>query len=388
MAKKKKDEVKELEQTQGTFKLKGLAKNLDRDNAYEEAVKTDGPHNGEVFRKLNIGIQTSENNQIRVGMFSYEPELVFMWNSEKKKKDKSYKGDRVPWDEYLEQKDILKENGSAVLQARVGVEYNDNDKLESHGLTTFEASELIHENIDNDDSVYVEGQISYSQYEDRSGKKQTGVNYNLNRLFLAKDDFDLEDEEYEEQNYYEQQFVYVDSNIVKDEKKLYVIGRIIDYRKNVIDTTFVVNYGEDEGMERLAKNIKKQFKFGDLVTVFGEILNQAIEREAEDEDSGDLTSLGGKSQPSYAKRTSYDYNREMTIDGVLEWKKGHYTEEDFANNETVVEEEEDEDLSSELGGKKRKKFESVDEDEDMEDDPFSDDDPFGDDDDEEEDDIF
>jgi len=372
-------ESKELQQTRGTFKLKGLVKGIDRDNAYEEGIRTGGKYDGVPYRKLNIGLQTEPNNQIRLGLFAYEPEEVFMWNSAKKKKDSSYKGERVPFEQYLETKEVLKENGTAVLQTRVGVDYDEKGKLQSEGMTSYEASELIYENIDNDEGAFIEGQISYSTFTNRGGDEVTGTNYNVERFFKAKEPFDLKDEKYEAQNYYEQQFVFVDSMIDKEKKKLIVVGRVIDYHKNTIDVQFSVNYGEDEDMGKLAKNISKKFKFGDLVTVFGEILNQAIEEEVEEEEDNALASLGGKAQPSYATRTNKTYNREMTIDGITQWEKAYYSVDDFEANELV--EEVKDNLTSELGGKTKKKVESPDPFDDEEDsDPFSD--PFSDDEDE------
>lgn len=371
--------AKELEQTRGEFKIKGLVKGIDRDNAYEEGVRPDGRHAGRTFRKLNLGVQTSEDNQLRLGMFSYEPDEVFLWNNEKRKKDKDYKGERMPYDEYLQKKDILKANGTAVLQARIGVDTDEDGKLITHGLTSYEASEEIYDNVDNDDSVYVEGQISYSEYKNRQGDMTTAVNYNINRLFKASNDFDLRAESYEKQDYYEQQFVYVDSMVDKSKKQLIVIGRIIDYRKNTVDTNFVINYGEDKSMSKLAENVRKKFKFGDLVTVFGQLVNRTVEQDVEEEEDDLLSALGGKSQPSHAKRANFTYEREMTIDGVLEWERGFYTEDDFYNNELV--EEDDDNLASELGGKKPKKNDNPfsESDDSDDEDPFADEgDPFDD----------
>lgn len=377
--------AKELEQTRGSFKLKGLVKGIDRDNAYEEGVRPDGKYAGTTYRKLNIGLQTDPSNQVRLGLFSYEPEEVFMWNSAKKQKNKDYKGERIPFDEYLNKKEVLKENGTAVLQSRVGVEYDEKGKLQSEGLTSFEASEMIYDNIDNDDGAFIEGQISYSSFKNQAGDDVTGTNYNIDKFFKAKSPFDLDDEEYDVQNYYEQQFVYIDSMIDKANKKLLVTGRVIDYRKNTIDTTFVVNYGDDPDMGKLAKNINKKFKFGDLMTVYGEILNQTVETEVEDEEDDDvLSSLGGKAKPSYATRANVSYNREMTIDGVGQWEKGYYSVEDFEENGLVVEEKESkkkDDLTNELGGKSKKKQEDPFDD-------FDDEDPFLDSDDDDNDDLM
>lgn len=373
--------AKELEQTRGEFKVKGLIKGIDRDNAYEEGVQTQGANSGRGYRKLSLGLQTSEDNQLRLGMYSYEPENVFLWNNEKKKKDPKYKGEYLPYGEYLQKKEILKANGTAVLQARVGVDTDEDGKILSHGMTTYEASEEIYDGVDNDDSVYVEGQISYSKYKDRNNDEQVAVNYNINRLFKAKNDFDLRAEDYEAQDYYEQEFVYVDSMLDKENEKLVVIGRIIDYRGNTVDTEFIVNYGGDKNMAKLAQNIKKRFKFGDLVKAFGQLVNRTVETEVEEEDDDLLSALGGKAQPSHAKRANFSYEREMTIDGILDWQKKYYTEEDFYANEIIEEEDEEEnELSDELGGKSAPKNDNPfadDEDED-DDDPFSDD-PFADD---------
>lgn len=362
-------EEKKLEQTKGVFKVKGLVKNLDRDNAYEEGERVGGKNEGRTYRKLNMGVQTAEDNQIRLGMYAYEPEKVFLWNSEKRKKDSSYKGERMDYYEYLDKKEVLKANGTAVLQARVGTEYDDKGKLQSSGMTSFEATEEIYDNVDNDDSVYVEGQISYSTFKNKQDEEVTATNYNIERLFVAKDDFDLEDEDYEEQNYYEQEFVFVDAMVDKENEKVIVTGRIIDYHQNTIDTSFSINYADDEDMKKLAKNITKKFKFGDLVTVFGEILNQAVSTEVEEEDDDLLAGLGGKSQPKFATRTNVAYNREMTIDGVLKWEKQKYTPEDFEKNE-LVDESEDDDFADELGGKSKKKHKKSESFEDA-DDPFA-----------------
>lgn len=369
--------TKKLEQTRGTFQLKGNATQIDRDNAYEEAIRPDGRFAGRTYRKLNIGVQTSPTNQPRLGIFSYEPEDVFLWDNKKREKDPNYKGDRMPYEEYLQKKDILKANGVAILQSRVGVTYDDDGKLISEGMTNYEATELIYDNLDNGEGVYVEGDISYSKYTNRQNEEVTGVNYNISRLHKAGDDFDLNDEEYRVENYYEQEMVFVDAMVDKDNDRLIVIGRIIDYRENTVDAEFMVNYGTDEDMQKLAKNLKNKFKFGDLMTVHGEIKNETVEEEVETEEDDALAMLGGKAQPSFAKRTNRSYNREMTINGVKAWDRKAYTEEDFMENEFVkeVDEEEVDDLTKELGGKSADKSDNpfADSDDDLnEEDPFAD----------------
>src|SRR5690606_13787669 len=104
MAKKE----KVLQQTKGTFKLIGLATRLDKDGAYKEDSMTHGAYEGKEYRSLRFGVKTSDTNEIFVSMFDFEPEKVFLWNSDKKKKDPNYKGDYLPFGDYLDRKEELK----------------------------------------------------------------------------------------------------------------------------------------------------------------------------------------------------------------------------------------------------------------------------------------
>lgn len=351
----------ELKQGKGSFKFIGKVSRIDKDGAFKEEVATKGKREGDTYRSLRFGVKTSENNEMTVQMYDFEPTEVFLWNNDKKKADKNYKGEKMPFEEWEEQQEELREQGTAVLQSRVGLTYNEEGKIDSKGLPSFVASEKIYDNLSNNDSIVVEGTIRYSNYTNTTTNKVIEQKtYTITKIFKLKD-VDFESEKFEEVTYFEQEIVFVSALAEKKENKVFVTGRIIDYYKNFHDTEFVIDYsdgigGTDAGMVKLAQTFLKKFKFGDVLNVFGDALNRVVVAEADEEEDedDDLASLiGGKSKPKHAQAyVTKTYISEMQIQGVDAWDKKVYKEEDFVKDELI---EEKEDLSDELGGKKKDK---------------------------------
>lgn len=373
-----------LKQTKNKFKIIGKVTRIDKDGAFREETATKGKYEGTDYRSLRFGIKSSETNENTVSMFAYKPEKVFLWNSEKKKKDKNYKGDWVAFEEWEERKDEYRDNGYAVLQTRVGLTYDENGKLQSQGLPAFVSAKEIYYGLNNGDSVVIEGNISYSRYKNRDDKWVEQRNFNIEKCYLLKD-IDFDDEKFEEVSYFEQEIVYVDAVEERSEKKVYVTGRHINYNKTWHDTQFVIDYsdgedGEDEGMKKLANTFLKRFKFGDVINVFGDALNKVIVEEVEDEEGDDddlLASLGGRAKPRHAQNyTAKTYINELRIHGVDAWDKQVYKEEDFdIEDDNPLAEKEDKRSKAldEFGGKKKKSNNPFASDDIDEDDPFSDD---------------
>lgn len=338
----------ELRETKGVFKLIGKVTRIDRDGAYREGILEKGKNEGKPYRSLRFGVQTSPVNEVIINAFDSRPDEVLLWNSEKKKKDEKYKGDRVPFEKWLKEQEKYRENGYTVLQTRIGLTYDDKGKLQTHGMPRYVAIQEIYNNLNEGDPIVVEGDLRYSQYTNNSGQNVIQRDLTINRLARRRK-LDFDDEKFQEVSYFEQEMVFVDIDIDTAEKKAYLIGRIIFYNKKFIDAQFVIDFAEDKDLEKLAKQIKKLFKFGDVVNVFGNIVNRVEIEEVEEDDGDDLAKkLGGKSKPEHAKRILRNYVSEYQILGVDKWEQGVYTEDDF-----ITQEEENNDLSAELGGKKK-----------------------------------
>lgn len=353
-------EESKLQQTVGSFKVIGKVTRIDKDGAYKEEQATNGKHIGETYRSLRFGVKTSETNEITVQMFSYEPNEVFLWNSEKKKKDPNYKGEKIPFATWEEQEEHLREQGYTPLQTRVGVTYDEKGKLITKGMPSFMASEKIFNHLNNGDSVVVKGSIRYSQYKNRNDELVEQKSFNIEEIYKIKD-VDFEDEKFEEVTYFEQEMVFVDLDIDKKEGKAYLTGRVIDYFKNFHDTQMVINFKNTEGkidndMVGLVDNIKKKIKFGDVITVYGDTLNRVIVKEVEEpEEKVDLfAQFGGKNKPKHAESyTARTYVNEMSVFGISGWEEKVYTEDDFVKDE-LVEQAQENPFKNEFGGKGKK----------------------------------
>jgi|SRR5690606_19932088 len=351
------NEKTKLKETKGVFKVIGKVARIDRDGAFREDVlnKPDNRNHGRLYRSLRFGVKTSPTNEIIVQAFDYEPQEVFLWNSKKREADPNYKGDRIPFETWKEQQDELREQGYVVLQSRIGLDYDEKGKLKTKGLPRFVALKEIYENINNGDSVVVEGTIRYSKYKNRNDEIVEQKNYMIERVFRIKD-IDFEDDNFEEVSYFEQEMVFVDADLDKEEKKAYVTGRIIDFNGNFEDTQFVINFANENGetdpaMLKLAQAFTKKMEFGDVINVFGDAINRVVVEEVEDEEEDDLLAeLGGRSKPKHAQSyVSRTYITEMSINGVDAWKKGVYTEDDFEKDSLI----DGDDGLGDLGGKKK-----------------------------------
>lgn len=341
-----------LKETKGRFKLIGKINRIDGDKAFNTGVAERGKHKGRKFRVLNMSVRTSKTNEVFVSMFDYEPKEVFLWNSEKRKEDPKYKGDRVAYNSWLKNEDKYKENGYVVLQSRIGLEFGEDGKVITHGVPKYVASQRLHAGLNNGDSVIVEGVINVSKYKDsRTDKMITRKNHSIERVIKLKNDLDFDKEDFEEITYFEQEIVHIDAEVDKKERKTYITGRVINYEGKFNDVQFVINLDGEDGepdkdMEKLSNSFLKRVKFGDVLNIYGNTVNRAIISESDDsEDDDTMTLLGGKSKPNHAVGVT-GYVNEMEIIGVDSWDKKVYTEEDFISDDGLTDSN-----NIDLGGK-------------------------------------
>ena len=355
----------ELQQTKGTFKLIGKVTNIDRENNYVEKIAERGKRKGDPQRQLRFGVRTSTTNEIQVGMFSYEPEEVFLWNSTKRKDNPSYKGERVEYSKWSKNRKNYEQSGTVPLQTKIGIEYATDEKgklkVQTQNLPTYDAMEYIHEHLYNGDSIVVEGDISYNTYENKQGQMVTSTNYNVTSLFKLKKEVDFESEDFEETSLFVQEMVFVDAENFKKESKAEITGRIIAYNKQYVDADFTINYEHDDEantFKKMAEAYAKAVKFGSLIKVHGNIVNRAVTNmvEADDGDKNDiLAMLSGEKNRMEAVTT---YQRFMEIRGTDDLEAGVYDEDDFTSeNDKLVEEvtEDEDDALGDLRGNGKSK---------------------------------
>ncbi|UUV47091.1 single-stranded DNA binding protein [Bacillus phage vB_BanS-Thrax5] len=365
MARNKKERT-ELKQNKSEFKFIGRVTNADKEGFFVEDEAKSGEREGQTFRRMKFGIRTSETNTLQVQMFAYEPENVFLWNSKLREENPEFKGERIPYEEWLEDADEYREKGYTATQARVGLEFGEDGKVISHGVPDYQLADILSENVENGDLLKIEGEIRYNKFQNQAKEWVEQVQWTIKKVHAVKEE-ELTKEDAEEMNYFSQEFVFIDADHDKREGKTIVTGRVIDFRKKWYDKQFEVVYKDSEGKEdkelkELATGLAKEVKFGDVLTVWGYAVNRVIvtnekseeEQKEEKRKKNLLSGLGGKAQPKHAEKyTGKKFEQGLQIQGVVDWQDGVYDEDDFPNQE-LIQEESTSKKASGLGGKKSK----------------------------------
>ena len=336
-----------LEETRGKFTLVGKVAGMDRQNAYSEDVQQDGNYAGKKRRRLNIGIRTSDTNEIFVGMFSFLPDKVYLWDNKERKTV------NVPYETWKNNREGFESNKQIPLQSNINL-----SGTPQH-LPSWDAMEYINQNLNNGDSVRVSGDISYNQYKNKqTGDMVTSTNYNITNVTKLDTPLDFEAEDFVEVNTFRQPFVYVDGYNDEEDKKFRIDGYAINYREDYVPVELVIDYEGDDDLKRMAKAYEQAVDFGALIDSYGFILNRAVEDTVTEDDDFDLDfdddildALLGKDDPN--PTAVFTYVREMQMTGAESVEKDYYSDEDFtAEGDSVFDEEvekEDEESDPLLG---------------------------------------
>lgn len=375
MAKKKEKDLEEtvMEQTKGAFKLVGKVVNIDRESAYQEKVSEKGKMKGKTYRSLRFGIQTSSNNIVQVSMFSFKPEEVYIWDSEKKS------GGKMSYENWKKNRKVLEKQKKLPLQTAIGIDRDEEGKSLTQHLPTWDAIEYIYNNLNNGTSVMTQGDISYNTYE-RNGQTETSTNLNLSRLFSLKKPVDFDDEDFEETSVFTQTFVFEGAELDKKVKKTFVFGKTIGYAKEgeippLTDVSFEINYNndnEDQTIAKMAQVYAKHVPYGSLLEIHGNVVNRAVTEIVEDDDDEEDEILAMMSGEKNRMETTTRYERAMEIRGTVSMERGKYTEEQLSQDDSLIEDDEDDeelgDLLGEKNSKSKKKKEEILDDDDEDDD--------------------
>lgn len=355
-------EDKILQQTRSSFRAVGYITGVERENFYRSGVLEKGKSAGKEFRSLSFGVKVSDTQVLYVGMFGIEPEFVYVFDN--KAEDPKKRMERVEYDEWYDKHETWSENGKICLDTNISLQETGRDAPRLH-LPTFDAVDELYSSLENGMKVYVSGDISRNSYTSQSGENVTRTNYNVRTISLYDGELDFSSPTHRSRAEFTEEFVLVDTMVDKEEEKLVLIGKTIDYAEKTYDVTYDVNYSvsanhlydnldnlTDEQKEETDKYAKEQvelkkamakaFKslpFGTLLKCDGDIINKVVIDDSEDDVSDDkvLNALRGNSKP-----TAKAYIRSMSIEGTQEYVAERYTEKDFleaVENSSLVKED-------------------------------------------------
>lgn len=265
-----------IKNTKSNFQLRGLISGLEGNKkgfGYECGVLDKGNSAGKEYNKIRFYVQTGKENKIPVELFGTIKDKVCFYNKEKRDSK------MVPW--------------STRFTTKIeGYEYI---------MAEYDLIEKIKKDFKDGDSVFVNGEFQFSEYEDKQGNKKNQTRYLIKTIYhtntiLKNEDFEKED--FEEMNTFQQDLIINSIDEVVADKKTYVNGYTYDF-KGLHQTTFVINSNKDT---QKMKGSFKTLKLGDFIRVHG-VINYQVEK---------YTKKGGE----WGDEPIFNVNKSLEIKGA------------------------------------------------------------------------
>lgn len=267
-----KERLIKLPQTKGMFKVMGKVSGVGGDKFFTE-LKTKTGKDG---KKVKFMVETKEGedgvNKVPVELTGYEKENVYFFRNEDLDHGIEKDSKAVAWRDRLK----FKQKGYNLLGTRVGLEKDEEGKNKQKVLVEFDAADYISKHLQDDQSVFVKGDIDYSESTGESGTRLF-TRYQINQLSACKKDIDFESENFKEGNAFKQTFVYTGIEKAQEEGKYIISGLIVGYQ-NITHVEFTTYKAG------LARTFKKKIRPYTAITVWGYLDNRVIKEEVEESD--------------------------------------------------------------------------------------------------------
>lgn len=292
MAENTKKKGLDLPQTRGTFQVRGKVTGTERDSFYTEKItKT-----GKPWRSVNFGVQFKPEETISVGLNGMEKENVYFT----KRGENGGKSETktIPWKDRFN----FAEDGFSLIGVNVGVtktkDAKGNDVNDKKHLTDYDACLEVSNNLVDEKTVFIKGNIEYSSYQDGETSKHS-TKFVPNQISLGKD-IDFTAEDFKPNAKFTQTIVY--TGIEKTEDGRFALSaKIVNYN-SIEDVEFIV---VDTS---LANTFRKQLKPYTSINVWGDI---SVEKDITEVESTDVWG-----QKNDMKRVNNPTKRELIITGA------------------------------------------------------------------------
>lgn len=266
----------ELQETKGTFQVKGLVKGVEKEKFYtSKATKT-----GKDFRNVNFGCMYDDKKSIYVNLNGMPQQNVYFSKRDSKTKKTDTK--TIPW----ANRNKFNEEGYRLIGVNVGLEKTINAEgkavNDKKTLTPYDACDYIKDYLMDDSSVFIKGNLEFSSFMDSEGNIRRSVKYVPGQISLCKEvKFDEYSEENKPSHDFTQNIVFmgIDKERIDDKEtnRFIVSAKIVTYN-DIVDTEFVMTDS------KLAGVFRKNLKAYNAITVHGriEVVNNIETVEEED----------------------------------------------------------------------------------------------------------
>lgn len=324
----------ELPETRGTFQVRGIINGVEKDRFYtDKKTKT-----GKDFRAVNFGCEYDDKQTIYLSLNGMPQQNVYF--SKRNQSTGKTETKNVPW----ANRHKFNEEGFRMIGVGLGLtktkDQSGKEVNDKKTMTPFDACEYINENLNDDMSTFIKGNIEFSSYTDGEGNVRRSVKYIPGQISLCKEvDFSkYDDADNKPAHDFTQTIVYMGIDQEKADDKatgrFIVSAKIVTY-SDIVDTEFIITD------KNLANLFKKNLKPYYAITVHGKIEVSHSVQEVEEEDSwGEANAMNRVSNPTKtemiitgATPSSIDreaYTEKNVAEAVAKVKASKTAEQNFS----------------------------------------------------------
>lgn len=236
----------ELKRTKSNFELKGNIVGIDSYNSYLEGTNDSGEWN-----KISFGIKLARNSIVYIELFGIKNKKVKLYKVDsfnKILKMKDYKV--VKWD------NIYKTDGYNFTN-QIEIQ----SSIENQVLISYDAVEYIRKNFKNGESVFVKGNLSFTEYN-----KELQLSFILQTI-QSIETIDIDSENYFSHNLFTSEVIY--DKIVGDKIKVLTINKKNEVFSIIEHDLLIDKKIEDQLINHFTYNVIR----GQVVRLNGNILN-------------------------------------------------------------------------------------------------------------------
>ena len=283
----------DLQETKGSFQVKGIVNGV-ASNRFYTSKKT---KTGKDFRAVNFGCAYDMQKSIYLNLNGMPQQNVYF--SKRNQATGKTETKTVTW----ANRNKFNEEGFRMIGVNLGLEktYDEKTKKEVNlkkTMTSFDACEYINENMHDDMSVFIRGNLEFSSFSDNDGNIRRSSKYVPNQVSMCQDVVYAEynNDTNKPVHDFTQNIVFmgIDKEKVDDKAtgRFVVSAKIITY-SDIIDTEFFINDEKLAGVFR--KNLKPYY----AITVHGKIEVSHSVQEVEEEDCwGEANSMNSVNNPT------------------------------------------------------------------------------------------
>ena len=330
----------DLPECKGTYQCKGIISGVARDKFYtSKTTKT-----GKDFRAVNFGCAYDDKKNVYMSLNGMPQQKVYF--SKRNPSTGKTETKSVAWAD----RNKFNEDGWRMIGVGLGLKKTTNSEgkevNDKKTMTPFDACGDIKDNLQDDMSTFIRGNIEFSSYMDSEGSVRRSIKYVPNQISLCKEvDFsDYDGVDNKPVHDFTQNIVFMgiekEKENDRDTGRFVVSAKIVTY-SDIVDTQFIITDA------KLAGLFKKNLKSFNAITVHGHIeVSHQVEEISSEDSWGEVNAMTAVTAPTKtemvitgATPSSIDretYTEKNISDAVKKIRASQTAEKNFSGSAVSV----------------------------------------------------